>query len=198
MGINMKKTNKPSKISWFLRHKLVLFIVLVFVVLPIIMVPTIYITQYNTNKPIIFEDKKAELTRIEDTPFTLDYKVIEMRETSSDLKGGYFRIRYTLTKKDTFSTISNVKLTYQLSTNWERYTATSTEQINPLGTERIAQVNFDFDLDKNILPLVNSGTPILFARIVYTETLLNSTLEHVVYVKLPYDFVSHATKIIPA
>ncbi|MDY0211028.1 MAG: hypothetical protein RBQ91_06465 [Acholeplasma sp.] len=194
----MKKYQKTSKFNWILKHKLLVFVLLVLVVLPLIMIPSIYIIQYNSNKPILFEDKNAEVTSLKNTPFELNYQVIEMRETSDDLTGGYYRVRYTLTKKTTVNSISNVKLTYQMSTNWDRYTANSTEQINPIGSQRIAQINFNYDLNQSVLPFVKVGIPVLYVKIAYTETILNNEFEKVVYIKLPYNYVDHETVIIPA
>ena len=50
--------------TWFLEHRLIVFIILLVVVLPLLMIPGIYISQYQQNKPVLFEDKHAEAINI--------------------------------------------------------------------------------------------------------------------------------------
>lgn len=195
----MKKSKKTSKMTWFLQHRLLVFIILIVVVLPLIMIPGIYISQHNQNKPVLFEDKSAKVVGVSDMAhFDIDYQITEMRETNSELSGGYYRVKFTLTKKDTVNSISNVKLTFQLSTTWEAYQSNSTEQTVALGQERTVQIAFNFDMDQNVLPFVKPGGPFLYAKITYVETILNEPFNRTVYVKLPMDLVKDNTTIIPA
>lgn len=195
----MKNNKKTSKMTWFLEHRLIVFIILLVVVLPLLMIPGIYISQYQQNKPVLFEDKHAEAISINKLEhFNFEYNVSEFRESNDQNLGGYYKIKYTLTKKDTVNTISAVKLTFQMSTTWSRYDSKSSEQSVTLSSERTLQVAFNFNMDKNVIPFVKAGGPYLYARINYTETILNEPFNRVLYVKLPFDLVSHQTTIIPA
>lgn len=195
----MKNNKKTSKMTWFLEHRLIVFIILLVVVLPLLMVPGIYISQYQQNKPVLFEDKHAEVDSISKLKhFDFEYNVSEFREPNAQNLGGYYKIKYTLAKKDTVNTISAVKITFQMSTTWSKYNSKSSEQTVALGSERTLQVAFNFDMDKNVIPFVKAGGPYLYARISYTETILNEPFNRVVYVKLPFDLISHQTIIIPA
>lgn len=195
----MKNNKKKSKITWFFEHRLVVFVILLVVVLPLLMAPGIYIAQYQKSKPVLFEDKQAHAIGINKLKyFDIDYKVTEFRESNAANLGGYYKINYTLTKKDTINVISNVKLTFQMSTTWDKYSSKSTEQSVTLGSERTLQVSFNHNMDKNVIPFVKPGGPYLYAKISYVETILSEQFERVVYVKLPFDLISHQTTIIPA
>ena len=194
----MKKKQKTSKMTWFLQHRLMVFLIIVFVGIPLVLIPSIYLIEYNSAKPTLFEDTSAKIIDVDDLEdLAIDYRISEMREPTEALVGGYYKVAYTITKKASVNTISDVKITFQLSTTWAAYSSNSFERQVTLGQSKTEQIMFNFDLEQDVLPFVKLGGPYLYAKITYTETILNEPFNRTVYIRLPYDLVEDNTTIIP-
>ena len=195
----MRKAKKVSKWTWLYQHRLAVFMILFLVILPIIFVPSIYVKTYLDSKPVLFSDKKADVVSVDDMPlFDIDYTITHVRLPNSDNVGGYYRFNYELIKTSGVNQISNIRVQFQLSTRWAKYSEVSTEQTVTLATMKTVQMNFNYDMDKSVLPLVKASGPTLYAKITYDELILGETYNRVIYVSLPYDLVKDNTQIIPA
>lgn len=195
----MRKVKKVSKWAWIYQHRLAIFMILFFVVLPIIFVPSIYIKKYVDSKPILFEDKQADVLSVEDLPlFDIDYTITHVRLPNTENIGGYYRFNYEVTKTSGINPISNIRIQFQLATRWAKYSEVSTEQSVSLAQVRTVQMNFNYDMDSSVLPFVKATGPYLYAKISYDELIMGETYTRIVYVKLPYDLVKDNTQIIPA
>lgn len=195
----MKKKRKKSNWAWLYEHRLIVFLVTVFVILPAVLIPTVYNMAYHDNKPILFETPNAKVINYDEmTHFDINYKLKEVREPNSIFAGGYYKLEYTITKKNTVNQLSNITIQFQLSTTWERFSQVSpirTVQLNTLRTETIA---FNQDMSKDVLPFVKPGGPYIFAKITYTETILSENFVRTEFIRLPYDLVKDGVIIIPA
>lgn len=195
----MKKAQKVSKTTWLYRHRLKIFMVMFFVLLPAIFIPSMYILKYAESKPVLFEDKKADVVDINDMKiFDITYTITHIRLPSAESTGGYYRFNYELTKLPSVNQVTNVKIQFQLSTRWAKYTEVSTTQAVTFNQEKTVQMNFNYDMDTPILPFVEATGPYLYAKISYDEMILGTSYARVIYVRLPYDLVRHNTQIIPA
>lgn len=195
----MKKAKKVSKSTWLYQNRLKIFIVLFFIVLPVIFIPSIYVSKYIDSKPVLFDDKKADVVAVDDLKvFDITYTITHVRLPNTEATGGYYRFNYELTKLDSVNPINNVKIQFQLSTRWAKYTEVSAEQAATLNQTKTVQINFNYDMDTPILPFVEAKGPYLYAKISYDEIILGTPYARVVYVHLPYDLVKHNTQIIPA
>ncbi len=195
----MRKAKKVSKWAWLYQHRLGIFMILFFVVLPVVFVPSIYIKKYVDSKPVLFSDKGADVVAVDDMPlFEIDYTITHVRLPNDDLVGGYYRFNYELTKTSGVNPISNIRIQFQLSTRWAKYSEVSTEQSVSLATVKSVQMNFNYDMDAAVLPFVKASGPKLYAKITYDELIMGETYTRIVYVSLPYDLVKDNTQIIPA
>lgn len=195
----MRKVKKVSKWAWIYQHRLAIFAVLFFIVLPMVFIPSIYIQKYVDSKPVLFEDKQADVVSLNDLPvFSLDYKIAQVRLPNEDNLGGYYKIEYTLTRETGINPINNIRIQFQLATRWAKYTEVSTEQSVTLGTARSVQMNFNYDMEQNVLPFVQASGPYLYAKITYEETIMGEAFARTIYVRLPIDLIKDGTQIIPA
>ncbi|HKL60871.1 MAG TPA: hypothetical protein VJY66_00665 [Acholeplasma sp.] len=191
------KTTSNKKSNWLYQNRLKIVILLFLVVLPLLLIPGIYITQYVKSEPVLFENKSAEVINLSQLKvFNLDYEITQIKEPNSELKNGYYTIKYTLTKEQTTNVYKDIKVTFQLSTKWAAYNSANSQASVVLGQEKSSSIVFNFDTNKNVLPLVKPAGPYLYALITYNEEIFNDTVEKKIYVKLPMDFTN--TVIIPA
>lgn len=191
------KTTLNKNSNWLYHNRLKIVILLFLVVLPLLLIPGIYITQYVKSEPVLFENKSAEVINLSQLKvFNLDYEITQIKEPNSELKNGYYTIKYTLTKEQTTNVYKDIKVTFQLSTKWAAYNSANSQASVVLGQEKSSSIVFNFDTNKNVLPLVKPAGPYLYALITYNEEIFNDTVEKKIYVKLPMDFTN--TVIIPA
>lgn len=191
------KTTSNKKSNWLYQNRLKIVILLFLVALPLLLIPGIYITQYVKSEPVLFENKSAEVINLSQLKvFNLDYEITQIKEPNSELKNGYYTIKYTLTKEQTTNVYKDIKVTFQLSTKWAAYNSANSQASVVLGQEKSSSIVFNFDTNKNVLPLVKPAGPYLYALITYNEEIFNDTVEKKIYVKLPMDFTN--TVIIPA
>ena len=195
----MRKAKKVSKWAWLYQHRLLIFVVLFFVVLPIIFIPSMYIQKYLDSKPVYFGDKHAEVMDADDmVVFNIEYKMTQVRQPNVDMIGGFYKFDYKLTRISGINPISNIRIQFQLSTRWAKYTEVSAEQSVTLNQLKTAQVNFNYDMDSSVLPFVTADGPYLYAKITYDETIMGEAFARVIYIRMPYDLVKDNTQIIPA
>lgn len=195
----MRKVKKVSKWAWIYQHRLAIFVVLFFIVLPVIFVPSMYIQKYVDSKPVLFQDKKADVVSFDELPvFGLEYKIAQVRLPNDENLGGYYKIEYKLTRETGINPINNIRIQFQLSTRWAKYSEVSTEQSVTLNQTRTSQMNFNYDMEQNVLPFVQASGPYLYAKITYEETIMGEAFLRTIYVSLPVDLIKDNTQIIPA
>jgi hypothetical protein len=191
------KTITKKKSNWLYENRLKLVLLLFLVVLPLLLIPAIYASQYIQSKPILFEDKKAEAIELSDLKiFTIEYEITQIKETSSELKNGYYTITYTINKETTVNTFQNIKVAFQLSTRWQEYNSANSVSAVSLGQEKSSSISFNLDMNKSVLPLIKPQGPYLYMMLTYEEMIFDTPTPKTVYVKLPMDFSN--TVIIPA
>ena len=143
------KTTSNKKSNWLYQNRLKIVILLFLVVLPLLLIPGIYITQYVKSEPVLFENKSAEVINLSQLKvFNLDYEITQIKEPNSELKNGYYTIKYTLTKEQTTNVYKDIKVTFQLSTKWAAYNSANSQASVVLGQEKSSSIVFNFDTNK--------------------------------------------------
>jgi hypothetical protein len=195
----MRKVKKISKWAWIYQHRLAIFMVLFFVVLPVIFIPSMYLQKYLDSKPVLFDDKQAEVVSLDDMPvFAIEYTITQVRLPNDENLGGYYKFEYKLTRETGINPINNIRIQFQLVTRWAKYSELSTEQSVTLNQNRSVQMNFNYDMETSVLPFVQASGPYLYAKITYEETIMGEAYPRTIYVRLPYDLIKDNTQIIPA
>lgn len=188
----MANKKQPKQASFFKRHRLLsIMLILFLIVLPLVFIPSVYIYKFSTKNPVLFETKGVKLVKPEDSMFNTEFILSEIKMPNEDnLKGAYV-FKYKLNPKETVNTITNVKYQFQLSVIWDNYTTFSQENLTAVPRENYGttSIEFNYDMDKFILPLIRAEGPNLYVKITYDEVLLDlgSTKTHTIYMRLDYD-----------
>lgn len=188
----MANKKQQKKLSFFMRHRLLsIMLILFLLVLPLVFIPSVYIYKLSTKNPVLFETKGIKLTNPEDSMFNTEFILSEIKMPNSEnLKGAYV-FKYKLNPKETVNSITNVKYQFQLSVIWDDYTTYSPEGLTSLPTTAYGttSLEFNYDMEKFILPFINADGPNLYMKITYDEVLkdLGTTKSHTIYMKLSYD-----------
>lgn len=186
---NKKQPNQPS---FFTRHRLLsLMLILFLVVLPLVFIPSVYIYKFSTKNPVLFETKGVKLVKPEDSIFNTEFILSEIKMPNEDnLKGAYV-FKYKLNPKETVNTITNVKYQFQLSVINDKYTTYSQQNLTAVPKENYSttSIEFNYNMDKFILPFISAKGPNLYIKITYDEVLLElgTTKTHTIYMRLDYD-----------
>jgi len=194
----MANKKQPKQPSFFTRHRLLsLMLILFLIVLPLVFIPSVYIYKFSTKNPVLFETKGVKLVKPEDSIFNTEFILSEIKIPDEDnLKGAYV-FKYKLNPKETVNTITNVKYQFQLSVIYDKYTTYSQENLTavPKDDYSTTSIEFNYNMDKFILPFISAKGPNLYVKITYDEILseLGTTNSHTIYMRLDYD--DTATKV---
>ena len=194
----MANKKQPKQPSFFTRHRLLsLMLILFLIVLPLVFIPSVYIYKFSTKNPVLFETKGVKLVKPEDSIFNTEFILSEIKMPNEDnLKGAYV-FKYKLNPKETVNTITNVKYQFQLSVIYDKYTTYSQENLTavPKDNYSTTSIEFNYNMDKFILPFISAKGPNLYIKITYDEILseLGTTNSHTIYMRLDYD--DTATKV---
>ena len=194
----MANKKQPKQPSFFTRHRLLsLMLILFLIVLPLVFIPSVYIYKFSTKNPVLFETKGVKLVKPEDSIFNTEFILSEIKMPNEDnLKGAYV-FKYKLNPKETVNTITNVKYQFQLSVIYDKYTTYSQENLTavPKDDYSTTSIEFNYNMDKFILPFISAKGPNLYVKITYDEILseLGTTNSHTIYMRLDYD--DTATKV---
>lgn len=189
----MKNKRNNKFLGFFQKYKVLsLTLFLFLILLPFILIPTVYIYQIaSTSKHIIFEDKDVKAVKVDkQNYFDIEFSLYTIVEPEGD-KSGYYEFDYKITRKEgRINTIAQVSFSAQLSVKRDNYTTHNENLIEVLESTPNSRlrVQFDYDMDKSILPFLKPKGPTLYLVIYFTEIFADfDNYEHqTIYVEVPY------------
>ena len=195
--------SKKENINNILKHKRIIIVSLLAIGL-IILIMLIYILTYANNKPKPFSnDKNVKITnKCEYFNFTVFAEELDFKGTdgkpSMDVKGKITDLK---------EKISDVKVTYEVHTNWTTKTDVSATSanfssgntLNPTSTtidsyysDKLT-LNLQVNYPVNVIPLVRIKNPTIYAKVTFNRTKPNSmygegeTVTETVYYKFSFN-----------
>lgn len=185
---------KENKFIAFLKnHKVFTITIFLFVILvPLIFIPSVYISQIVSSRHVIFEDKSIKAIKVSDQEyFDIEVTLYSITEPVGSTSGKYI-FDYKLTPKAAKNTITDVVFSGQLSVVNDKYTKFSSD-LYTLESDSSTRLVFDwdYDMDKSILPFLKPKGPKLYLYISFLYDMappLNGNPEEVnLYIEVPFN-----------
>lgn len=175
------------------KYRKIIFILLYILIIPIICIPSIYITTYNKNKPVVFANTDVKtITSSKLDYFDLDVYAEEYVNATSITPGS---ITLKATINNIKENITNVSIQFEIDTNWKsnKVTNSTTRDFNSKnalipGEEyeipyEIIMRNISTIYPVKSLPFITIKNPYVYAKIIWEY----DGVEEIAIVRYTYD-----------
>lgn len=179
--------------SFFTRHRVLTITLFLFlVILPFILIPTVYIYQIASSKPILFHDKKNKAIKLKDQNyFNINFVLFDIIDPDKDNANGYYIFNYEIeVKPELVNELTDITFQVLLVVGNDKYITYSLgphSQLKSTSSSRL-KVEFNYDMDKSILPFLKPKGPKLYMQIQFYERFsqFNNEEHRDFIIEIPY------------